>query len=209
MNLPTPFAYPATAHVRRHGPQGYKNYGDYKPFLRDEFTFRCVYCLEREVWYPNRDGSFSADHFVPKVIAPDRETDYENLVYACVRCNSYKQAQIALLDPTKVAFADHFLVREDGHIQALTPEGQDLIDLLDLNHAPALEVRQEALRVLQLKQRYPSDDLVHQLFVSRFGYPSELPDLLRPKPPGGNSRPEGIKTSYAEQRKKGGLLPVY
>jgi len=70
MNLPTPFAYPTTPHARRHGPRGYKNYQDYKPFLRDDFTFRCVYCLERETWYPNRDASFSVDHFEPKVLNP-------------------------------------------------------------------------------------------------------------------------------------------
>ena len=46
MNLPAPFAYPTTPHTRRHGPRGYKNYKEYKPFLRDEFAFRCVYCLD-------------------------------------------------------------------------------------------------------------------------------------------------------------------
>ncbi len=209
MNLPTPFAYPTTPHIRRHGPRGYKSYRDYKPFLRDEFTFRCVYCLEREVWYPNRDGSFSADHFVPKVIDPSLDTDYENLVYACLRCNAFKQAQVLLLNPARVAFADHFCVKEDGHIEALSLEAQDLIDLLDLNHAPALEVREETLRVLQLKQKYPTDYLVHTIFVGRFGYPSDLPDLRRLEPPGGNARPEGIKKSYWEQRKSGVLAEVY
>ena len=113
MTLPIPFAYPTTHHLRRHGPKGYQDYGDYKPFLRDEFTFRCVYCLERETWYPNRDASFSADHFEPKVLNPDRETDYENLLYACTRCNSFKQATTIFLDPTKVALADHLGVKKD------------------------------------------------------------------------------------------------
>src|SRR5436309_202187 len=43
--LPDPFAYPHEAHQRRHGPAGYTNYQSYKPWLRDEFAFRCVYCL--------------------------------------------------------------------------------------------------------------------------------------------------------------------
>ena|SRR5713101_1667716 len=68
--LPEPFAYPREPHGRRHGPAGYEDYGHYKPWLRDEFTFRCVYCLERETWYPNRAASFSADHFVPVVLDP-------------------------------------------------------------------------------------------------------------------------------------------
>lgn len=209
MNLPSPFAYPKAAHVRRHGPRGYKDYGDYKPFLRDEFTFRCVYCLERELWYPNRDASFSADHFVPKAIDPSRERDYENLVYACLRCNAYKQTQITMLDPTKVAFADHFRVRADGHIEALSPEAQDLIDLLHLDESPALDVRQQALRVVALKLKHPSDASVHGIFLDWFGYPKDLPDLNRPEPPDGNTRADGLKKSYFEQRKKGALAEVY
>jgi hypothetical protein len=44
---PTPeevFAYPVIPHVRRHGPRGYVDDEHYNPWLRDEFTFRCVYC---------------------------------------------------------------------------------------------------------------------------------------------------------------------
>ena len=45
-----PFMYPGQSHVRRHGPAGYADYKRYRPWLRDEFTFRCVYCLKRERW---------------------------------------------------------------------------------------------------------------------------------------------------------------
>ncbi len=41
----TVFAYASTDHQRRHGPRGYTSYRAYKPWLRDEFAFRCVYCL--------------------------------------------------------------------------------------------------------------------------------------------------------------------
>src|SRR5262249_17749625 len=34
-----PFAYPVAAHRRRHAPAGYADYQNYKPWLRDEFTF--------------------------------------------------------------------------------------------------------------------------------------------------------------------------
>lgn len=206
MSLPAPFAYPTATHVRRHGPKGYSEYQKYKPFLRDEFVFRCVYCLERERWYPNREGSFSADHFVPKAIEPGRETDYDNLVYACVRCNSFKQATIIMLDPAKVAFADHFSVKEDGHIEGLTPEAQDLIDLLHLDADPALEVRKEVLAVLRLKRAYPDNPDVAALFATKFGYPTDLPDLKGPKPPLGNTRPEGVNSSH-RARKDANTLP--
>jgi len=45
-----PFIFPSVAHVRKHGPVGYTDFTTYKPWLRDEFQFRCVYCLERERW---------------------------------------------------------------------------------------------------------------------------------------------------------------
>jgi hypothetical protein len=65
MTVSAPFAYPVTAHERRHSPAGYVDYQNYKPWLRDEFTFRCVYCLERERWYPSGAAAFSVDHVVP------------------------------------------------------------------------------------------------------------------------------------------------
>jgi hypothetical protein len=44
------FNYPDPRSGRRHGPVGYASYRSYRPWLRDEFTFRCVYCLKREQW---------------------------------------------------------------------------------------------------------------------------------------------------------------
>jgi hypothetical protein len=45
-----PFDYPAVPLVRSHGPLGYSDYESYRAWLRDEFAFRCVYCLSREQW---------------------------------------------------------------------------------------------------------------------------------------------------------------
>ena len=44
----SPFEYPSSPHRRRHGPLGYADYASFRPWLRDEFSFRCVYCLLRE-----------------------------------------------------------------------------------------------------------------------------------------------------------------
>ena len=75
------FNYPTKPHQRRHGPTGYGDYESYRPWLRDEFLFRCVYCLNREKWYSD-DVAFNIDHFLPVAVAPDMECDYstENLV---------------------------------------------------------------------------------------------------------------------------------
>jgi hypothetical protein len=85
------FQYPPTPHERKHGPQGYEDFGSYKPWLRDEFSFRCVYCLCRETWFPDGAASFSVDHLQSQKVAPTRVTEYENLVYACCQCNACKQ----------------------------------------------------------------------------------------------------------------------
>ncbi len=43
------FDYPEPRLERIHGPAGYSTYESFRPWLRDEFTFRCVYCLKREM----------------------------------------------------------------------------------------------------------------------------------------------------------------
>jgi hypothetical protein len=56
MERVTVFDYAATAHVRRHGPFGYQDYESYRDWLRDEFSFRCVYCLKRIFWFRTLAG---------------------------------------------------------------------------------------------------------------------------------------------------------
>jgi hypothetical protein len=73
-NLPAPFGYPSGPHVRRHGPQGYSKYRQYRNWLRDEFSFRCVYCLRRETWLTLR-RDYEIDHFLPKSEHRDVELD--------------------------------------------------------------------------------------------------------------------------------------
>src|SRR5262245_28118963 len=134
MTVPTGetlFAYPTTRHERRHGPQGYTDYASYKPWLRDEFAFCCVYCTFRERWYPNGDAAFAIDHVEPQARAPHRVCDYDNFVYACTGCNSAKRHK-PLPDPCSVAFGEHLRVRVDGTVQPLTSEGERMADILSL-----------------------------------------------------------------------------
>jgi hypothetical protein len=208
MKLPAPFCYSAAPLQRRHAPAGYKNYQDYKPWLRDEFSFRCVYCLEREQWYPDRAASFSVDHAIPQVVDPSRVCDYENLLYACTRCNSARQ-DVEIIDPTAVPFGEHLRVRADGTIRALTREGQDLIDLLHLDKPPAVEVRQYYLEILRPKKRQPGDAKIHHVFVQAFMYPEDMPDLTKLKPPQGNRHQGSESTCYHALQAQGKLLVTY
>src|SRR5437899_27226 len=83
--------------ARRHGPRGYTNYTSFRPWLRDEFAFRCVYCLLREQWGRTL-GSFDLDHFLPTAHYPRRRGTYDNLLYCCARCNVAK-ADAVIPDP--------------------------------------------------------------------------------------------------------------
>ena len=74
-----PFAYPLAPHVRKHGPRGYHGYESYREWLRDEFNFRCVLCLFREQW-PGAQA-FEIDHLLPRAKYPEKEYDYNNLLY--------------------------------------------------------------------------------------------------------------------------------
>ena len=88
----SPFTYPPEPHVRRHGPQGYADAASYRPWLRDEFTFRCVYCLFREQWGSLR-GTFDVEHFRPIASHPGHTRSYDNLLYGCSACNVGKGRQ--------------------------------------------------------------------------------------------------------------------
>jgi hypothetical protein len=202
-----PFAYSASPHQRKHGPGGYKNYNEYKDWLRDEFVFRCVYCLERELWYPSRHAAFGVEHVLPRASHPDLECEYDNLVFACSRCNSFKRETITL-DPTTIAFADHLRIERDGRMTPLTAEGEMYILLFHLNKPPAIENRRGKLLILRLKQDLPENPKVEELYQSTFGFPDELPDL-EAKRPESNSRPDGVRDCYFRQRSDGRLGRVY
>ena len=71
------FEYPTEPHVRRHGPGGYQDYESYRDWVRDEFMFRCAYCLHRERWY-GRGATFHIDHFIPVASEVQRELEYSS-----------------------------------------------------------------------------------------------------------------------------------
>jgi hypothetical protein len=202
-----PFAYPTAPHRRRHGPGGYKNYQDYKDWLRDEFCFRCAYCLARETWYPNGQAAFSVEHLLPRSTHPHLELAYDNLVYACLRCNSYKQDRMTL-DPTAAALAAHVRVGRGGKVSALTVQGGAYVSLFDLNHPAVVEMRLAKLLIVRLKRAHPADARIEKLFAHAFGYPQDLPDL-RAKRPESNSRPDGLRENYFWQRAEGLLGRTY
>lgn len=85
------FQYSPVPPPRRHGPCGYSDYQFYKPWLRDEFTFRCLYCLWRERWQADGHHDFGVEHVHAQATEPGKRLDYDNLIYACNLCNSTRR----------------------------------------------------------------------------------------------------------------------
>lgn len=195
-----PFTSPESRHVRRHGPQGYADSASCRPWLRDEFTFRCVYCLLREQWGRLR-GTFALEHFLPVAHHPDQSTAYDNLLYSCATCNTAKGAR-NVPDPCRVLLHSVVQVKEDGTITASTAGARRLIRLLGLDEPESTEFRLMWIDIIALAARYAP--ALHEKLM---GFPDDLPDLGRLRPPGGNTRPEGLETAYSWQRERG-ILPA-
>jgi len=200
--MTTPFTYPTEPHARRHGPQGYADYESYRPWLRDEFAFRCVYCLFREVWGQLR-GLHAIDHFLPVASRPDLALDYDNLLYACISCNLGKGRQ-KTPNPLSTLLEPDVKVGEDGRIQAKTPQARKLIELLGLNRPRLQEFRELWIRIVRLAARHDP-----ALFRRLLAYPVDLPDLSSLRPPEGNSRPDGVVQSYLARHEQGELPDTY
>ncbi len=202
-----PFQYPAIAHVRRHGPAGYAGYESCRPWLRDEFAFRCVYCLWRETWGKTR-GAFHIDHRTAVSVEPDRVTEYDNLIYACASCNLAKLA-VAIPDPLSAMVADAISVEADVEIDAVgtittrSSEAERIVELLDLNSDEEIETRAQFIQLIALLAESRPET-----YRKWMGFPTDLPDLSRYGPPN-NTRPDGVTQSHFARKQRGELPETY
>jgi hypothetical protein len=196
----TPFSYPEAPHIRRHGPQGYKHYEAYRDWLRDEFLFRCVYCLKREQWGTVK-GSYDIDHFLPQAIRPELQGDYDNLLYSCRSCNAAKREEI-FPNPCYCLLRDRVVLSDDGSIQGTDMESRKLIRKLGLDDPEFREFRKLWIDIVALAQADPA--AFHRIMK----YPDNLPDLSKRRPRS-NSRPDGIQQSCHARRLRGELPETY
>ena len=203
MSRVTVFDYPHTQHVRRHGPSGYADYDSYRDWLRDEFSFRCVFCLRREQW-DRCLATFHIDHFVSQHAEPEKSLDYDNLLYVCASCNSVK-GSLTVPDPCEVKYGECLRVLDDGRIDALNPTGQLLVGLLALNAPDATKYRMLVLNTIRILSG-AEDQATYREWVR---FPDDLPDLSRKKAPGGNTRPDGVADSWFAKRARGELPEAY
>jgi hypothetical protein len=143
---------------------GYADTDSYRPWLRDEFAFRCVFCLVREQW----ENPVGRHQEVP--------------------------------DPTQTLLSGTVVVQDDGTLVASTPAAAELLELLHLNYRTLCQRRQLLMAAVKVfREREP------ELYRRWMGFPDDLPDLSRLRPPGGNLRPEGVAQSHLARRERGEL----
>jgi hypothetical protein len=202
------FSYPTAARLRRHGPRGYADYKHYKPWLRDEFTFRCIYCLCRETWLPDGQAHFSVDHVSPRDRDPGTGLEYDRLVYACSVCNACKGDFPGLVEIGGLALSEHLAVNDNGVVEPLSRFGETVVDVCALNRPELVAFRRDLLASLAILERSRAEEAA-RLRRRYLGYPDDLPDLGALRPPEGNARPEGIASSAFERRRRGELPDRY
>lgn len=198
----TPFDYPEEPHQRKHGPSGYRDADSFRPWLRDEFTFRCVYCLRREVWEPGQSG-FDIDHLIPVARSGESELQYDNLLYSCRVCNSVKSVS-ELPDPSQTLCSVSVKVEQDGRIVSNSLDARRIIRVLGLDDAEFVQFRLRWIKILSLAKLHDPE-----LYRQLAGFPEDLPNLELLRPPGGNTRMGGIASSFHRLRERGELPDVY
>ncbi|HEV7507125.1 MAG TPA: hypothetical protein VGS07_19705 [Thermoanaerobaculia bacterium] len=173
-----PFRYSDNLHIRTQTPDRFNDYRRYKPFLREEFGRRCVYCCLPDG--PKGEDTFGVDHYRPRFRFPELDCEYTNLFYACNLCNRRKgtfwadegqQSQGKFIpNPCAVIMAQH-LQYEGARVIALTPAGQLAAQVLDLNDPRDVLYREFVLRNIEhclrelevaLKALRDLDDLLPQ-----------------------------------------------
>jgi hypothetical protein len=104
--------------------------------------------------------------------------------------------------------ATHLHILANGTIEGLTSAGRQLRDLCHLNRPLLVEFRRFVLELIgHLVQQPKAEE--NRFLLRLLGFPDDLPNLRLKRPPGQNSRPEGITASYYQRRKRAELPEVY
>ena len=122
----------------------------FRPFVREDFSRQCAFCLFSELLAGGEDN-FELDHFRPRLRFPELVNDFYNLYYSCHPCNHIKRDSwpspaleekgICFVDLCKEDFASHFIVEKDGRWKGVTVLGDYTIDKLNLNRRHLVIVR--------------------------------------------------------------------
>jgi hypothetical protein len=115
---------------------------------------RCAYCQTTQ---PNSGYPMIVDHIVPR--SKGGNTEFDNLCFACHRCNEFKGATTALEDPLsgemtplfhprRQAWPEHFTWDATGiRIVGLTVVGRVTVIALNMNNEVILDARRHWVSV--------------------------------------------------------------
>jgi hypothetical protein len=107
-------------------------------------------------------------------------------------------------DPCRAFVGGDLVVRADGVLEARTREARRLVRVLGHDDPQTTDFRLLWIGIIALAQRF--DPALYQRLM---GFPADLPDLRRLRPPAGNCRPEGVATCFHARRIAGTLSATY
>jgi hypothetical protein len=128
-----------------------------------------------------------------------------NLVYACHGCNQKKGDQ-TVANPLALLHSGNVKTGPDGALYSTDPDTLHLILQLDLNSSHIKSWRVMMMRIADLAEEARGHD--SSAYYSVFGFPEDLPELSRCRPPQ-NQRKEGIAESWFARRERRELPDVY
>lgn len=117
--------------------------------VRERAGDRCEYCRLAQ---RGQEATFHVDHVFPR--KNGGQTTWDNLALACVSCSLRKGARtnaadpvtdevVAIFDPRKELWENHFEVLGDFTIRGKTSTGRATVELLKLNRSVAMSIRYE------------------------------------------------------------------
>ncbi len=140
----SPFKYPHKKHQRTQTPPQYSDYRRYKPYLKKEFSNKCVYCRKSDAL--EDIGGFHVEHYRPKHQFKHLVTDYKNLYYSCAACNRYKDnywsddSNQRVVNPCDHVMSHH-LKFEKNEVASLSNPGKTTLNILNLNSNESIKYR--------------------------------------------------------------------
>jgi hypothetical protein len=125
-----------------------------REFVRQRAGNLCEYCRVHQRFYP--DFTFHVEHIIARQHGGTDSID--NLAYSCHLCNSKKGPNLASLSPktgelTRLfnpridIWEEHFRISSNGEIIGTSDIGVVTANLLAMNSAVRMQIRQEIIRL--------------------------------------------------------------
>lgn len=123
--------------------KGKYNQTDIKEQLKSETNGKCAYCESKVTVVAHGD----IEHITPKSIRPELTFSWENLTFACQKCNGKKSVVEEVVDPYLDEVNDHFFFVAQ-FIRGRTQIGRLTERELELNRIELLEDRSDHIKTL-------------------------------------------------------------